>query len=188
MLPAGSSARRSSLTTTRSQVRTLSRPPDPRLTCAFAWSSVLVVRLGAPHNGWRTHHCATVRLWKAARPPASAAPSSGTCAPRTCRRHRGQLPGRRPSVYRLPPAPRAGAERGHPRRPRGVHRQPAQPLVAGDCFHSLQAAAGAVPLAGGRRGDRRQPDGAHEATRRARQAHPGRPGGSSAAAAGRLRR
>jgi hypothetical protein len=84
--------------------------------------------------------------------------------------------------------PRAGADRGHPRRPRGVHRQPAQPLVAGDCLHPLQAAAGAVPLARGRRGDRGQPDGAHEATRRARQAHPGRPGGSSAAAAGRLRR
>ena len=81
-----------------------------------------------------------------------------------------------------------GADRGHPRRPRGVHRQPAQPLVAGDCFHALQAAAGTVPLAGGRRGDRGQPDGAHEATRRARQAHPGRPGGSFAAAAGRLRR
>src|SRR5215211_1269280 len=37
-----------------------------------------------------------------------------------------------------------------PRRPRGIHRQPARPLVAGDRRHPLPAAPGAVPLAGGR--------------------------------------
>jgi hypothetical protein len=47
----------------------------PHLTSAFSTS--------ADPDGWRAHHCATVRPWTSADPSASATPSSGICAPRT---------------------------------------------------------------------------------------------------------
>ena len=58
-------------------------PTTPCLTSAFSTPADPVGRPARPHNGWRTHHCATVRPWTTADSSASATPSSGTCGPRT---------------------------------------------------------------------------------------------------------